>query len=129
LVVGDRLDTDIEGAHRADMDSLLVLTGVTQPADLLRAKAPRRPTYLASDLSGLFTVDDGVPISKAASGWRVERDGSALMLSGSGSALNALRALCVAAWEAGDGSGWTVRAVGAQASTVLSELGLDGVRT
>ena len=30
LVVGDRLDTDIEGAHRAGLDSLLVLTGVTR---------------------------------------------------------------------------------------------------
>ena len=29
LVVGDRLDTDIEGAHNAGWDSLLVLTGVT----------------------------------------------------------------------------------------------------
>jgi len=32
LVVGDRLDTDIEGAHRVGADSLLVLTGVTDPA-------------------------------------------------------------------------------------------------
>ena len=29
LVVGDRLDTDIEGANVANTDSLLVLTGVT----------------------------------------------------------------------------------------------------
>ena len=29
LMVGDRLDTDIEGAHEAGIDSLLVLTGVT----------------------------------------------------------------------------------------------------
>ena len=31
LVVGDRLDTDIEGAVRRRTDSLLVLTGVTRP--------------------------------------------------------------------------------------------------
>ena len=33
LVVGDRLDTDVEGAHRAGMDSVLVLTGVASPRD------------------------------------------------------------------------------------------------
>jgi ribonucleotide monophosphatase NagD (HAD superfamily) len=57
LVVGDRLDTDIEGAVRAGMDSLLVLTGVTQEAEVLAAPGYRRPTYVANDLSGLFTVD------------------------------------------------------------------------
>lgn len=57
LVVGDRLDTDIEGASRAGMDSLLVLTGVTQEAEVQAASAHRRPTYVANDLTGLFTVD------------------------------------------------------------------------
>ena len=38
LVVGDRLDTDIEGARRAEMDSLLVLTGVTGLAELVSAQ-------------------------------------------------------------------------------------------
>ena len=42
LVVGDRLDTDIEGAVRAGMDSLLVLTGVTAPADVLDGTGRRR---------------------------------------------------------------------------------------
>ena len=47
LAVGDRLDTDIEGAVAAGMDSLLVLTGV----DDLRAclEAPGAP---APDLGG-----------------------------------------------------------------------------
>ena len=53
LVVGDRLDTDIEGAMRGGADSLLVLTGVTRPADLLLAPPDRRPTYVAADLAGL----------------------------------------------------------------------------
>ena len=45
LVVGDRLDTDIEGARRAGAASLLVLTGVTDPAHAARrpARPPARP--------------------------------------------------------------------------------------
>jgi len=54
LVVGDRLDTDIEGAVRVGADSLLVLTGVTRPADVVLAPRHRRPTYLACDLAGLL---------------------------------------------------------------------------
>ena len=46
LMVGDRLDTDIEGAHEAEVDSLLVLTGVTGLADLVAATPRLRPTYL-----------------------------------------------------------------------------------
>jgi glycerol-1-phosphatase len=53
LVVGDRLDTDIEGAVRGGADSLLVLTGVSTPADVLLAPPQRRPAYIAADLSGL----------------------------------------------------------------------------
>ena len=48
LVVGDRLDTDIEGAVRVGADSMLVFTGVTQPADAVLAPPHQRPTYLAA---------------------------------------------------------------------------------
>ena len=44
IVVGDRLDTDIEGAVNCDADSLLVMTGVTDVATLCRAPANQRPT-------------------------------------------------------------------------------------
>ena len=54
LVVGDRLDTDIEGAHRVGTDSMLVLTGVTGPAEAVAALPSQRPTYLAEDLTGLL---------------------------------------------------------------------------
>jgi len=53
LVVGDRLDTDIEGANRAGMDSLLVLTGVVTVDDLASLadlEPVARPRYLAADL-------------------------------------------------------------------------------
>jgi glycerol-1-phosphatase len=55
LVVGDRLDTDIEGANRAGFDSLLVLTGVSTADELAKAPDGHRPTYVADDLGGLFS--------------------------------------------------------------------------
>jgi ribonucleotide monophosphatase NagD (HAD superfamily) len=61
LVVGDRLDTDIAGANRAGLASLLVLTGVTGPAELITAADDERPTYLAADLRGLLTGPAAVP--------------------------------------------------------------------
>jgi HAD superfamily hydrolase (TIGR01450 family) len=54
VVVGDRLDTDIESARRTDCASLLVLTGVTDPARLLAAPALHRPDYLGRDVSALL---------------------------------------------------------------------------
>ncbi|WP_341856718.1 HAD-IA family hydrolase [Brachybacterium sp. GPGPB12] len=53
LVVGDRLDTDIEGAVRAGMDSLLVLTGVDTVETALHAEPVRRPTFITPDLAGI----------------------------------------------------------------------------
>jgi HAD superfamily hydrolase (TIGR01457 family) len=57
LVVGDRLDTDIGGAHAMKWDSLLVLTGASTPAGLLEVS--HLPTYVARDIAGL--IDDLPP--------------------------------------------------------------------
>ena len=54
LIVGDRLDTDIEGANRAGVESLLVLTGVTRLEQLRDAPEEQQPTYVAQDLRGLL---------------------------------------------------------------------------
>lgn len=54
LVVGDRLDTDIAGAVRSGIPSLLVLTGVTGVRELLAAGPEERPTYVSADLRGLL---------------------------------------------------------------------------
>lgn len=109
LVVGDRLDTDIEGAHNGGVDSLLVLTGVTAPAELLAARPEHRPTYVDADLRGLLTGQPEVSGTAAGGfrcgGWTAAADGGALVLGGSGDPLDGLRALCAAAWSrAGDGS-------------------------
>jgi glycerol 3-phosphatase-2 len=52
LMVGDRLDTDIEGADNAGSTPCCVLTGVTGLAELVAAPAHQRPTYLSVDLGG-----------------------------------------------------------------------------
>ena len=53
LVIGDRLDTDIAGACAAQMDSLMVLTGVSTEAEALRADTDSRPTFVAPGLESL----------------------------------------------------------------------------
>jgi HAD superfamily hydrolase (TIGR01450 family) len=93
LVVGDRLDTDIEGAHRAGMDSVLVFTGVAGARDVLDAPPDRRPTLLSPDLAGLSTLDE------STGGWEAHRRGEELVLSGDGTPVEALRALCAEAWR------------------------------
>lgn len=98
LMIGDRLDTDIWAANRINIDSLLVLSGVTDVVELFTAPHELRPTYLAWDAAGLanpmpeVTVDHGLVI---LNDWRVAGDG----LSGQGDALDAIRILAVAVWE------------------------------
>jgi glycerol-1-phosphatase len=106
LTVGDRLDTDIEGAVGAGMDSLLVLTGVSGPAELLAAPPERRPTYVSADLSGLFAPGEdarvGVEDRQSAGGWRLSRDGDRVTLEGDGEAVDALRLLTGVVWNGAD---------------------------
>ncbi|GIG92344.1 HAD-IIA family hydrolase [Plantactinospora endophytica] len=103
LAVGDRLDTDIEGAVRAGMASLLVLTGVSTPFDLLHAPASARPDFVASDLGGLFDPDRVARLTNGSGsadgdGWQVV-GGARTVLTGAGSSLAALAALCAASWS------------------------------
>jgi glycerol-1-phosphatase len=112
LVVGDRLDTDIEAAHRVGVDSLLVLTGVTGPAEAVLAAPSQRPTYLAEDLTGLLESQPEVTSQDGAFrcvGWTARLDGGQLELAGGGDRIDGLRALCAAAWTA---DGLTADAVG-----------------
>ncbi|MBB2915171.1 HAD superfamily hydrolase (TIGR01450 family) [Streptosporangium becharense] len=103
LVVGDRLDTDVEGAVNAGVDSLLVLTGVATPLDLLTAAPRHRPTYVAADLSALHLPYPEVrrdEDSWTCEGWTARWDGDRLTLDGRGEPLDGLRAACAATWEA-----------------------------
>lgn len=126
LVVGDRLDTDIEAAHRAGADSLLVLTGVSRPADVVLAPPQRRPAYLAETLDALLRPypevaarDDGF----ACGGWTAVRaETGQLALRGEGTGIDGLRALAAAAW------GHPENLTAADADAALAKLGAAGLR-
>lgn len=114
IVVGDRLDTDIEGANAVGCASLLVLSGVTSPAELLAALPERRPSFLAADLTGLLAAHDApheVDGGAVCGRWRAssESGGLTLRLAGDTPAateadddLDALRALCATQWARDD---------------------------
>jgi glycerol 3-phosphatase-2 len=104
LVVGDRLDTDIEGAHNGGADSLLVFTGVTDAPALVTAAPGQRPTYVAADLAGLLAPHPEVRHDDQryeCGGWRAAWTGGGdrVELSGHGDPMDGLRAVCAAAWR------------------------------
>ncbi|CAL9394300.1 D,L-glycerol 3-phosphate phosphatase [Streptomyces sp. enrichment culture] len=122
LVVGDRLDTDIEGAFNGGVDSLLVLTGVTDGAQVIAAPPQHRPTYVDADLRGLLTgqpevVEDGGAFQ--CGGWTAAARAGRLELDGDGAPVDGLRALCAAAWTAAG-----EEACGLDAGKALARLGL-----
>ncbi len=122
LVVGDRLDTDIEGAFNGGVDSLLVLTGVTDGAQLIAAPPQHRPTYVDADLRGLLTGQPKITREGdgfRCGGWTATAGTAQLELAGDGEALDGLRALCAAAWTAGG-----EQACALDADKALARLGL-----
>lgn len=116
LAIGDRLDTDIEAGNRGGYDSLAVLTGVTNPHELMLAPAHLRPTYIAADLRGLLAAQpsvtrltDGSWTCGEASACIVPQSGGvqggdfALSIGDRGAdGMDALRAACAAMWAFAD---------------------------
>lgn len=105
IAIGDRLDTDIEAGNRGGYDSMVVLTGVADPMQLMLAKPELRPTMIARNLTGLNTphaepkrATDGSWTCGAATA-RV--DGGRIAVNDVES-LDALRAACCLAWERAD---------------------------
>lgn len=104
LAVGDRLDTDIEGAYRADMRSLLVLTGINGLADAAAAPVEQRPTFVASDLRALQAPMPSIAVEGAEARCgdaRARVDDGGLTVEGEGD--DAVRAALAACWSAVDG--------------------------
>jgi glycerol-1-phosphatase len=135
LVVGDRLDTDIEGASRVGCDSLLVLTGVTTAETLLRAGPEHRPNYLARGLDGLLAThpaprNDGDG-AWTCGGWRASAAGDGrpgIVLAGSGDGLDALRAVCAVAWSADVAPALVPHGAAAERAVDELDLGRSSVR-
>lgn len=132
LVVGDRLDTDIEGANAVGCPSLLVLSGVTTPAEIIAAEPRWRPNYLGWDLGALTTPHPAVSADAdrvECGGWRVTVEGDQLRLSSGenadAEAMDALRALAVAAWDLDRGPTARPVATDDAASDTLTRLGLS----
>lgn len=104
LVVGDRLDTDIEGANAVGLESLLVLTGVSTAIDVLRATEEQRPTFIASELDALNRPADESRVGEDRR-FSVEFDGTDLVIEPKGGSIGAadsvtlLRHVAVSAWK------------------------------
>lgn len=110
LVVGDRMDTDIEAANAAGLPSLMVLTGVSSAPDAVHAVPAQRPTYLAHDLRALHRSAGDLAVAPQP-GWRVETSGGTVRVRAAddragGQAddgLSVVRAVAHAVWQAGTG--------------------------
>lgn len=103
LVIGDRLDTDIEGAVNAGCPSLLVMTGVTTPDLLYAAEPNRRPTFLAADLRGLLEEGrsfEDAAADRSAGAWAADKNGSVTHVGEGDQSdeLDLLRLLCALSW-------------------------------
>lgn len=112
LMVGDRLDTDIEGAVALGLPSLLVRTGVTGLPELVAARPHERPTYLAGDLGGLLGPHPEVRQEAGdwtCGGWRASvGDGARALVDGDGGDDDWWRAVACAAWDHLDSTGVVV---------------------
>jgi glycerol-1-phosphatase len=101
LVVGDRLDTDIEGANAAKLPSLMVLTGVNTARDAVYAKPEQRPTYIGHDLRALHQDSKLLAVGPQP-GWAVEVGVGAVTVNGNGAddgdGLSIVRAAAAAVW-------------------------------
>ena len=107
LFIGDRLDTDILGANRAGLPSVLVLTGIDKAKHVLAADAKSRPTYILSDLRELHEPYPETVFSKDKStatvaGARVSIKGNDVQVDAEGDGgINLLRAACAVIWASG----------------------------
>jgi HAD superfamily hydrolase (TIGR01450 family) len=108
LVIGDRLDTDIDGALGMGWDSLLVMTGVTGLADLAGLVPGRRPTYLGADLTCLAEVPETPELDGGVAtigGWTARVRDERLEITGSGDAHAWWRSAAAALWSHRDATG------------------------
>jgi len=103
LVIGDRLDTDIEGANAAGLPSLMVLTGVSTALDAIYARSAQRPSYIARDLRSLHENGELLAVGPQE-GWQVVVAAEAATVTATGDQqgdeLSIVRAVASAVWGA-----------------------------
>jgi len=107
LFIGDRLDTDILGANRAGIDSVLVLTGIDKAKHVLAADKFSRPTYILEDLRQLHEPypetrlsKDGRTATVREATVSIEGNDVVIVAEGDGG-IDLLRAACQAIWSSG----------------------------
>jgi glycerol-1-phosphatase len=103
IVIGDRLDTDIAGANKAGLPSLLVLTGVSTAADMVFAVVEERPGLVAPDLRSLYAPSETLRVGPDPA-WQVEIGPSGVTVASTGreagDPLAVVRATASAIWSA-----------------------------
>jgi glycerol 3-phosphatase-2 len=105
LFIGDRIDTDIIGANRAGMDSVLVLTGVSTRKEVLGIKPEGRPTYIVE--STQLLLGKYPELKKTKRGYKsgkvlVELLGNKVrVVDGEPKSIDALRAACAVIYNCG----------------------------
>jgi len=128
LVIGDRLDTDIEGANAAGLPSLMVLTGVNTARDAVYAEPARRPTYIASDLRALHQDGELLAVGPQP-GWHVDVGDDVVTVSAKGAdegdGLSIVRAVASAVWGARPARPLRIEAADARAREALHRWSLD----
>lgn len=113
VVVGDRLDTDLQGARAAGMPGLAVLTGIVTVSGLLAASPRERPTHIGRDICALLEAHPAVDVTSTGEGTRAAcRDARVEVVAGVLSVLDpgrdpldVVRAAAAAAWAAHDADG------------------------
>jgi glycerol 3-phosphatase-2 len=110
MFIGDRLDTDILGANRAGIPSVMVLTGIDHAKQVIAAAADSRPRFLLEDLRGLsepYPVieagedHDGSIVTKVGDAI-VRRSAEKITIENAGdSRINLIRAGAAAVWTSG----------------------------
>ncbi|MGH3569587.1 MAG: HAD-IIA family hydrolase [Pseudonocardia sp.] len=129
LMIGDRLDTDIEGGRAAGVATLLVLTGISDAAEVLAAPPALRPDHIGADLNALRCSPDTLTPGPRP-GWTVSSSGPEVLVLAETTAeadpMDALLALCGMHWDGGGAGPVRVIADGLGAERALRSLGLDG---
>ena len=105
LFVGDRIDTDILGANRAGIDSVLVLTGISKAKELLSTLSESQPTFVIADLRELlvpYVQPKKTKFGYSLRGAEVELLGSKVRVTaGDPRGIDALRCACAVIWSSG----------------------------